>query len=72
MNLVPLVITTLGFPYHGATAPRACVPGRRGYVPRQTPSCPAFFQSTGPYGISVTEKGIWLHTKGNGPAVLCL
>lgn len=29
MNFVPLVITTLEFPYHGATAPRACVPGRR-------------------------------------------
>lgn len=29
MNFVPLVITTLEFPYRGATAPRACVPGWR-------------------------------------------
>lgn len=33
MNFVPLVITTLEFPYHGATAPRACVPGRRATYP---------------------------------------
>lgn len=33
MNLVPLVITTLEFPYHGATAPSACVPGRRATYP---------------------------------------
>lgn len=33
MNFVPSVITTLEFPYHGATAPRACVPGRRATYP---------------------------------------
>lgn len=43
-----------------------------GYVPRQTPSCPAFFQWTGPSYILDTEGGIWLHTKGNVPVVLCL
>lgn len=32
MNFVPLVITALKFPYRGATAPRACVPGRRAAV----------------------------------------
>lgn len=33
MNFLPLVITTLEFPYHGATAPLACVPGRRATYP---------------------------------------
>lgn len=32
MNFVPLVITTLKFPYRGAIAPQACVPGRRAAV----------------------------------------
>lgn len=43
-----------------------------GFVPRQTPSCPAFFLWTGPSNILVTERRIWLHTKGNVRAVLCL
>lgn len=32
MKFVSLVITTLEFPYRGATAPQACVPGRRAAV----------------------------------------
>lgn len=52
-------------------SPRLCA-RTAGYVPRQTPSCPAFFLWTGPSDILVTERRIWLHTKGNVRAVLCL
>lgn len=47
INLVPLVIRTLEFPYHSATAHHLCARAA-GYIPRQTPFCPAFFQQTGP------------------------
>lgn len=68
ISFVPLVITTLEFPYHSDTAHHLCARAA-GCVPRQTPSCPAFFQQTGPSDIQVTQEGIWLHTKGNAPAV---
>lgn len=53
-------------------SPGLCARAAGGSWPRQTPSCPAFLQRTGPSDISAAAEGIWLHTKGSGPAVLFL
>lgn len=71
-NVVLLVITTLEFPYRGATAPRACVPGRLATYPdRRRLVLHSFSEQDPPISLA-TEEGIRLHTKGNGLAVLCL
>lgn len=72
MNFVPLVITTLEFPYHGATAPHACVPGRRAtYADRRRLVLHSFSEQDPPISTTV-KRGFSYTQKGNGPGVLCL
>lgn len=69
MNFVPLVITTLEFPYHGATAPRACVPGRRATYPDRRRLVLHSFSEQGP-PISQSLRRRFGYTQ-RGVGLLC-